>query len=258
MPLPLLVFAIGLLSGFLGGMTGIGGALLAVPLLLNAPAWLGLYPLSVHAVTGLAMVQGLTTNLVGMLVHQRAGFFSSFLFQWVGSGMVVGSLLGAVGSRWLPAKLLLLLLGCVLLISAMQMLRPLPTEATEKPFVPRLPLRFMAAGFLAGLLSGATGLGAAVLVLVLLIRGLKVPVRLAIGSTMGTALLAALTGTLGKSVTQQVPLVEAIALSFGAAAGAVTGAKVSHRLSLPILSRLLALLVVAASVHAFWKAWMSQ
>jgi uncharacterized membrane protein YfcA len=96
MAIAILTALIGLASGFVGAMTGVGGALLAVPLLLTLPQLAGLHPITVHATTGLAMVQGLTTNLVGALVHRRAGFVSGFLLRWTGSGIVVGSLLGSV------------------------------------------------------------------------------------------------------------------------------------------------------------------
>ncbi len=250
------IFFVGLFSGFVGAMTGIGGALLAVPLLLFLSSFLSLPSLTVHAVTGLAMVQGLTTNLAGMWRHHQAGFVSPFLLRWAGTGMVGGTLLGSVLSRWVPAQWLLKLLSLVLLFCAFQMLRPVGEQAEgESAFVPFKPYRFLAAGFIAGFLSGLTGLGAASLVMVLLIHWLQVPVRLAVGSTMGISLVAALVGTFGKAVTWQVPFAEAVVLSIGAASGAIGGAQVSHRLPAPFLRRLLALVIAFAAFHALWRAF---
>ena len=240
MAIAILTALIGLASGFVGAMTGVGGALLAVPLLLTLPQLAGLHPITVHATTGLAMVQGLTTNLVGALVHRRAGFVSGFLLRWNGSGIVVGSLLGSVSSRWLPGRWLLLMLGFVLLSCSFQMLRPVPEIDLEDDFAHISPTRFIAAGLLTGILSGATGLGTGSLTIVLLVYWLKVPVRTAIGSTLGISLLAALTGTFGKALTLQVPLVEAVGLSLGAAVGAILGAKASHRLPAKTLRHILA------------------
>ena len=252
MAIAILTALIGLASGFFGAMTGVGGALLAVPLLLTLPQLLGFQPITVHATTGLAMVQGLTTNLVGALVHRRAGFVSGFLLRWTGSGIVVGSLLGSVASRWLPGRWLLLMLGFVLLFCSLQMMRPVPEIELEANFAHSSPNRFIAAGLLTGILSGATGLGTGSLTIVLLVHWLKVPVRIAIGSTLGISLLAALTGTFGKALTLQVPLVEAVGLSLGAAAGAVLGAKASHRVTAKTLRQILAAFIAIAAIHALW------
>ncbi len=247
----LLCALIGLVSGFVGAMTGVGGALLAVPLILSLPPLLNLSPITVHATTGLAMVQGLTTNLVGAIVHKRAGFVSGFLLRWTGSSIVVGSLLGSVTSRWLPSHWLLVTLSFVLLFCAFQMLRPTPEF--ESKFVPTTPWRFAISGITIGILAGATGLGTGSLTIVLLVHWLKVPVRIAIGSTLGISLLAAVAGTLGKTLTLQVPLAEAIGLSLGAVAGAIWGAKVSHKVPTKTLRHILAAFIAIAAFHALWR-----
>lgn len=247
----LLCALIGLASGFVGAMTGVGGALLAVPLLLILPPLVNLPSLTVHATTGLAMVQGLTTNLVGVLVHKRAGFVSGFLLRWTGSSIVVGSLLGSVASRWLPSRWLLLTLGFVLLFCAFQMFRPIAEVDSE--FVQNNPFRFAVAGLVTGILAGATGLGTGSLTIVLLVHWLKVPTRIAIGSTLGISLLAAITGTLGKALTLQVPFIEAFGLSVGAVAGAIGGAKVSHKVPTKTLRHILATFIAFAAFHALWR-----
>ena len=57
--LALLIWAMGLASGFLSGLVGLGGGILAAPLLLYVPGAVGLDELTVKEVTGLTMVQGL-------------------------------------------------------------------------------------------------------------------------------------------------------------------------------------------------------
>lgn len=248
-----LCLLIGLASGFVGAMTGVGGALLAVPLLLTLPPLLSLPPVTVHGTTGLAMVQGLTTNLVGALAHKRSGFVSGFLLRWMGSGIILGSLFGSVVSRWLPSRWLLFAIGSVLLFCAFQMLRPTSGEL-EGEFVPTKPFRFALAGLVTGVLAGATGLGTGSLTIVLLVHWLKVPVRIAIGSTLGISLLAALAGTLGKATTFQVPFAEAVCLSLGASLGAIAGVKVSHKVPAKTLQHILAAFIAFAAVHALWRS----
>jgi uncharacterized membrane protein YfcA len=95
------------------------------------------------------------------------------------------------------------------------------------------------------------------LTIVLLVYWLKVPVRTAIGSTLGISLLAALTGTFGKALTLQVPLVEAVGLSLGAAIGAILGAKASHRLPAKTLRHILAAFIAFAAFYALWRCIFS-
>ncbi|MGQ9520577.1 MAG: sulfite exporter TauE/SafE family protein [Candidatus Fervidibacter sp.] len=255
MALIALTFTVGLLSGVVGAMTGVGGAILAVPLILSVPSLIGLPPVSVHSATGLAMVQGLVTNLVGAIIHRRAGFISGSLLCWTGPGIVIGSLVGSVSSRWLPSRWLLLLLSFVLIFCAFQMLRPTPEATDSDKFAPTFPFRFTASGLITGLLAGATGLGTGSLTIVLLIHWLKVPLRIAIGSTLAISLVAALTGTLGKALTLQVPFAEALGLGIGSMVGAVSGAKASHYVPTKTLRYVLATFITIAALHALWRYW---
>ena len=74
--LALLVLAIGLAAGFLSGLVGLGGGILAAPLLLYVPGVAGLDEFTVKEVTGLTMVQGLAGALSGLTRHQSYGFVS--------------------------------------------------------------------------------------------------------------------------------------------------------------------------------------
>lgn len=253
MALLTLVFTVGLLSGFIGGMTGIGGALIAVPLLLFLPPLLHLPDLSVHAITGLAMAQGLATNLIGVLVHRRAGFVSAPLVGWTGSGVAIGVLMGSIGSRWLPARILLIVVGIILLFCGGQMFRRLPSRSEGAAGVTVIPALFFIVGGLVGLLGGATGLGTGSLLLVSFIYGLKVPIRVTVGSIMGISLIAAVLGTFGKAISWQLSLPLALSLGAGAVIGAFWGASLSHRLPVPVVRKVLAAVIALAALHILWK-----
>ena len=76
MEIYVLIGALGLISGFLSGLLGIGGGIVMAPLLLYAPPLFGLEPLSMQIVAGLTIVQGLVGCVAGSLTHKKFNFVS--------------------------------------------------------------------------------------------------------------------------------------------------------------------------------------
>ena len=76
MTILLLIGALGLVTGFLSGLLGIGGGIIMAPLLLFIPPLFGIKPLSMQVVAGLTIVQGLVACVSGALTHRRFHFVS--------------------------------------------------------------------------------------------------------------------------------------------------------------------------------------
>ncbi len=70
---------LGLITGFLSGLLGIGGGIIMAPLLLYIPPLFGLEPLSMHQVAGLTIVQAFFGCLAGGFIHRKFHFVSSTL-----------------------------------------------------------------------------------------------------------------------------------------------------------------------------------
>jgi len=80
---------------------------------------------------------------------------------------------------------------------------------------------------------------------------LKIPLRVALGSTLAIGLFSATAGTIGKVATGQVPFAMAGALLIGAVPVAKAGAWVSKRTRTQYLRWLLALIITATAL----KIW---
>lgn len=246
---------LGTLGGFAAGLLGFGGGVIMFPLLYFVPPLLGLPALDAKTVAAVVITQVFFSTLVGGWAHRRSGRVHLRIALIAGVSSAAGSLLGAVGSQSVSEKFLLVLFGltCVLVLAIM-VLSPPPREmesaAVGEVSVPTLPLAL--SSFLTGNVIGFLGAGNFVLV-PLLIYVLKVPTRIAIGSTLLIALMNTAAGFVGKLVTSQIPLPMAAAVVVGAALGALGGEKVHNKVSTKNLRLIYAGLVAIIA----GRVWLS-
>lgn len=239
---------LGLIGGMVSGMLGIGGAVLVIPLLLYVPPLFGIPALPMSQITGITLAQVLAASLSGVSAHRRAGNFDAHLVLRLGIPIVAGSLLGALGSHWLPEPLLKASYGLVALFAAYLLVRPKkPTADTTPEYLGHVPPIAGLASFAVGILAGMVGVGGAFILLPLMVSWLHVPMRLAVGSSLGIVLLSSLAGLVGKLATHQIAGKPALLVVAGAIIGAQFGSRLSNRIPVTALRLgLAAVLVVVA------------
>jgi uncharacterized membrane protein YfcA len=252
-PLLATLVVLGSLGAFVAGLTGVGGAIVMIPLLLYVPPWIGTGQLALHEIAAITMVQVFAAAASGLAGHLREGFVDRRVVVTLGSGMMVGSLVGAVTSRWIPAEALQGIFATMAVIGAVMLLtmrgRALNVPADAMPWS-------AATGFTlalgVGLMAGAVGAGGAFLLIPLMLSVLHIPPRIAVGSSLAIALAGAATGLAGKFISGQVPGWPALALVAGALPAAQLGAIASTRLKSGQLRIILALLIAAVAI----KMWL--
>ncbi|NJI30045.1 sulfite exporter TauE/SafE family protein, partial [Aeromonas veronii] len=92
----IVMLVIGILGGFISGLVGIGGAIVIYPALLLLPPLFGLPTYSAYIASGLTSSQVFFSTLSGSLNAYKNKNFSRTLILNMGSGMVIGSMLGAI------------------------------------------------------------------------------------------------------------------------------------------------------------------
>jgi uncharacterized membrane protein YfcA len=107
----------------------------------------------------------------------------------------------------------------------------------------------VALGTLVGLVLGLIGAGGGFLLVPLMVYGLGVPVRTAVGSSLAIVALGGLGGMIGKAASHQVAWTFALALIVGALPGAHLGAATSRRLSPDTLARILGVLLAFVAIQ---------
>ncbi len=240
----LVIFALGIVGGLFSGILGIGGAVILIPLLLLVPPLTGAGQLDMGQVTGLTMIQVLAASLTAFIAHKRSGFAHKNTVLSIGIPMGICSFAGAAASARLSHQAMMIIFGILLLIACILLFeRPRAKDKSEcRDFEFNLQ-RFLIYGALLGLMLGVVGAGGGFILIPVMYRMLKVPMRIAVGSSLGIIFIAAIMGSIGKIIAMQVewPLVAPIVL--GSIPAALLGSTISKRLPASHLRRLLIVLI---------------
>lgn len=250
-----LFFNLGFVGGILSGWLGIGGGIVMTPLLLYAPALLNFGPLNMKEVAGLTMTQGFFAALSGGIAHKRRRLVCKKLILYMGSSILAGSFIGSLVSKFAPAELLKGVFSALALTAAGLMCFPKAEEgATEDADAVEFHrgLAFLIPLVL-GFFLGMVGQAGAFILIPVMLYVLKIPTRIAIGSSLGIVFISASAGLLGKLITGQVPLLQASALVLGALAGAQVGGYLSVRTETRTLRHALASLIALVAMGMWYE-----
>ncbi len=245
---------VGASVGFLSGLLGIGGGIVMFPLLLYVPPLLGLPGIGVKSITGLTMIQGFFSALTAMLYYHKNALVNKSLVFTLGLSLFLSSFIGALASKKVPDGPLLLVFGTLALIAAVMMLIPrsyLRDELTEDQVDFNKPVA-IAIGIVLGFSIGLVGQGGAFILIPTMLYVLKIPLRVALGSTLAIGLFSSSAGLAGKVATGQVPFLMAVPLLAGAIPAARLGSIVGKKTNTRFLKWLLAAIIFATAV----KVWI--
>ena len=249
-----LTAAAGLFASFLSGLLGIGGGSVLAPLLLYGPALLGAPAIPVKIVTGLTVIQAVSASVLGTVRHHGYGNVSFRIVWLMAPVSVVTSLAGAILSGGASDRLLLAIYAGFALAGAVLLL--LPARGPEQDAADlrvHVPLAVGIAAVL-GFFGGMVGIGAISFIMAALVYLLRIPVRVAIGTSLGIGIFAAFAALVGKAATAQVDPPLAAAVLAGVLLASPVGAAISVRTRPEVLIRLLAIVVALAGLRMAWQA----
>jgi uncharacterized membrane protein YfcA len=250
-----LIGGLGLLTGFLSGMLGIGGGIVMAPLLLYVPPLFGFEPLPMRMVAGLTIVQGLVACISGALSHRQFRMVSERLSLYMGISIFIAAMLGGAGAGYVSNDILLFIFAGLAFSAAFLMLIPVKGEC-ENPNVKCLTFsrwRAVTSASTVGLLGGLIGQGGSFILIPLMTSFVRIPTRIAIGSNLAIVLLSSMAGFIGKATTGQIEWLMAVPIVLTVIPAARVGSLVSRRVPVLGLRRALAVLIAIAAI----RIWVS-
>ena len=250
-----LIGGLGLLTGFLSGMLGIGGGIVMAPLLLYVPPFFGLEPMPMRMVAGLTIVQGLVACISGALSHRQFRMVSERLSLYMGISIFIAAMVGGAGAGYVSNQILLFIFAGLAFSAAFLMLIPAKGEC-ENPDVESLTFyrwRAVTSASTVGFLGGLIGQGGSFILIPLMTSFVRIPTRIAIGSNLAIVLLSSMAGFIGKAATGQIEWLMALPIVLTVVPAARVGSLVSRRVPVLGLRRALAVLIAIAAI----RIWVS-
>ena len=173
----------GSIVGFILGLIGGGGSIMATPLLLYV---VGLPP---HVAIGTGALAVSANSFINFGGHARCGnvrWRSAILFAVIG---MVGAAIGSTFGKTVDGQRLLFLFAILMVVVGIMMLRrgarPQATgAAVVETFNPAALVRISAAALLVGMLAGFFGIGGGFLIVPGLLFSTGMPMIFAVGSSL--------------------------------------------------------------------------
>ncbi|AQQ52694.1 sulfite exporter TauE/SafE family protein [Planococcus lenghuensis] len=260
-----LLAGIGMLSGIIGALIGLGGGVIIVPALL------ALFPeLSPQKVVGLSVITMIFTGLSSVLSYikvKTVDYRSGFIF-FAGSapGTVVGAFINKnidLPSFNLYFGLLLVLLSALLLLRGrLKPVRWFMAHGTERTFTDKqdqthtygYPIWFaLLLTFAIGCASGLFGIGGGSILVPAMILLFLFPPHVAVGTSMLMVFLSAVINSVTHISLGNVTWLYAAALVPGAYIGAKIGAALNQRLNSDALVNVLRFVLLIFGVRSIFK-----
>ena len=262
---PLLIVELallGLCTGFLAGLLGIGGGMLMVPFvtfILGAKGFPADSIVKMAVATSLATI--CFTSIASVRAHHKRGAVLWPVVARLVPGILLGSALGAQVAVALPGKVLSILFALFVAFSATQMLlgrKPRPNRTL--PGTPGM----LAAGGAIGTVSALVGAGGA-FISVPFMQWCNVSIHNAVATSAALGFPIALAGTLsyawaGRDLPQMPPgsfgylyLPGLLVISLASMSTAPLGARTAHRMDIRPLKRVFALVLYCLAAYFLFR-----
>jgi hypothetical protein len=212
--------AIGLASGMLSGLFGVGGGIVMTP---GIHTLLGAQPI-VALATPLPII--IPTALTGVVTYRRAGEVDLRAAGWIVLTGLPGSAIGALLTEVVDVHLLLVVTAALLAYQAAALLRR-PRRAATDRHSPETPWRFLVVGAVAGLVSGLLGIGGGLVMVPAMAGWLGMPLKRALGTSLAAIVPLVVPGAIVHAALGHVDWAVFAAVALGAVPGATLGARIA-------------------------------
>jgi hypothetical protein len=211
---------LGLVSGILAGLFGVGGGIVMTP---GIQVLLGTAPI-VALATPLPVI--LPTAIAGALTYRKAGEIDEHAALWMAVPGIAAAALGAALTRVIDTHLLLVVTALLLAYQAFGILRGRRT-GVQRPERAAGRGTYAGIGLVAGLISGLLGIGGGLIMVPLLAGWLGMPLKRALGTSLLAIVVLVIPGTIVHAALGHIDWGIFLAVTLGAVPGALIGARIA-------------------------------
>jgi len=242
----MLAVLFGILIGLSLGLTGGGGSILAVPLLVHGMR------MDARLAAGVSLAAVGATALIGAIERMRRREIdvpAGLIFALIG---MAGAPLGVLLRKHMPSMMLLLLFSALMIVVAMRMWRragsSAPDQRARAQTANRWPM-LLSLGLATGFISGVFGVGGGFVIVPALVLVTGMPIHRAVATSLLVIPLVSLSGVLSQVLGRQ-PLDWRVTGLFvaGGIVGMLAGTAACRKLSGPGLQKTFAAVIVLVAV----------
>ncbi len=266
--MPVLPLIFGSIVGLSLGLTGGGGAIFAVPLLVYGLA------IDPRQAVGISLAAVGMTSAIGFLGRCKAGeveLATGLMFAVAG---MIGAPLGSWLSTLIPESLLLMLFSVLMLVVAVRMWRKTVLTSAEMicaadeadgptcrrdaagklEFNSPCAMVLAVVGVLTGVLSGLFGVGGGFVIVPALVLFSGMAIHRAVGTSLLVITLVSASGVASHLLAgHEIPLDTTLYFVVGGVLGMFAGIWGSHYLSGPALQKIFAVAIVAVATFVIFR-----
>jgi uncharacterized membrane protein YfcA len=266
----LLLLAGSVAAGLLGSLTGLGGGVVIVPLLVIA------FGVDLRYAVGASLVAVIATSSGSAAAYLREGFTNTRIAMLLAIATTTGALAGAFVANYLPPRTIAIIFGLLLIWSALNAFnapKPLPPDTLPDSLGDRLKLHstypmddgttgeyavhHVPGGFvlmfLAGTLSALLGIGSGAVKVLAMDRMMRIPFKV---STTTSNYMIGITAAASAGVylhRGQIAPTLATPVALGALVGSFLGARILPKAKVNWLRAIFAIAIGAAGLEMIYK-----
>jgi hypothetical protein len=266
-----ILFLVAYLAGILGALTGLGGGVIIIPVLVIA------FGVNIYYAMGASLISVIATSSGAAIAYLHEGYTNLRIGIFLETSAVIGAFLGTVLVLILNANLIAIIFGIVLLISAfltwnrkeeseinqsshpwatfMRLDDVYPSLTGPKHYqVKQVPLAWCIM-FIAGTLSSLLGIGSGALKVLAMDHVMGLPFKVA---TATSNFIIGITATVGAGVYFSRGYIDpglTFPIVIGVLLGALSGAKILSKIDSRILRIIFSIVIILLALEMIYKGF---
>lgn len=266
----IILFLFSILAGLLGSLTGLGGGVVVIPVLVL------LFHINIHYAMGASIISVIATSSGSAAAYMREGFTNLRIGMFLETAAVVGAFCGALLIAFVSKAFLAILFSLIMFLSAyLTVTRNEEKEqfitshrwaeyfnlnstyiAANQPtpyYVQNVPIAFFIMG-IAGLFSGLLGIGSGALKVLAMDQALRLPYKV---STTTSNFMIGITAAVSAGIYFAQGYIHpfiTFPVMLGVIVGSYLGAKILTKIHNRILRFIFSVAICFVGLEMFYKA----